>query len=345
MRRSAKDASKDTGVKKEEEEQQEESPEPSLNGAAAAHVSLRKRANPGVAKRALAAAGIPPALDWIAPETALHYSEMGNQDKTAQVHPYLFTTSMATLAQEAGVRIIDDATVTAITHDPDPDPSGSTTGIVRSVTYTRKAPHTQPMTLRTTTVILAAGPWTPTLYPSVPMKTLRAHSITIRPSRPVSAFALFTEIELPKNYRGSRRPANRAGAIVTPEIYARPNDEVYACGEGDELSVLPASTDLVKVLPERTQEIVEQVASVSDELRDGQVLVRQACYLPVLKVQGGPLIGWTALAGLLLATGHTCWGIQNGPGTGKLISEFVFEGEARSARIESLDPRRVLAGC
>lgn len=37
-----------------------------------------------------------------------------------------------------------------------------------------------------------------------------------------------------------------------------------------------------------------------------------------------------------------CWGIQNGPGTGKLMSEFVFDGNAVSAKIGALDPRKVL---
>ena len=36
------------------------------------------------------------------------------------------------------------------------------------------------------------------------------------------------------------------------------------------------------------------------------------------------------------------WGIQNGPGTGKLMSEFVFDGKAISANIGSLDPRKIL---
>lgn len=43
-----------------------------------------------------------------------------------------------------------------------------------------------------------------------------------------------------------------------------------------------------------------------------------------------------------MATGHTCWGIQNSCATGKLISEFVYEGSAKSARIDALDPRRFL---
>jgi glycine/D-amino acid oxidase-like deaminating enzyme len=42
---------------------------------------------------------------------------------------------------------------------------------------------------------------------------------------------------------------------------------------------------------------------------------------------------------LVLAAGHTCWGIQNGPATGKLVGEFVFEGRAVSAKVGGLDPR------
>lgn len=44
--------------------------------------------------------------------------------------------------------------------------------------------------------------------------------------------------------------------------------------------------------------------------------------------------------GLFVAAGHTCWGIQNGPGTGKLMSEFVFDGAAKSANVDKLDPRK-----
>ena len=40
-----------------------------------------------------------------------------------------------------------------------------------------------------------------------------------------------------------------------------------------------------------------------------------------------------------MATGHTCWGIQNSCATGKVMSEFVFEGKARSAGVKACDPR------
>jgi glycine/D-amino acid oxidase-like deaminating enzyme len=122
---------------------------------------------------------------------------------------------------------------------------------------------------------------------------------------------------------------------------------------------LPKSSDLVEVDEQRCQDIVDYVSSISDELRDGEVTARQACYLPNVQGGNGPLIGNTGVKGLLIAAGHTCWGmlsllldfldftdiylgIQNGPATGKLISEFVFDGAAKSAKISSLDPRTVM---
>ena len=72
------------------------------------------------------------------------------------------------------------------------------------------------------------------------------------------------------------------------------------------------------------------------------MLLRQACYLPSVSLGGGPLIGETGITGLLMAAGHTCWGIQNSCATGKLMSEFVFDGKAHSADISSLDPRKFL---
>lgn len=45
-----------------------------------------------------------------------------------------------------------------------------------------------------------------------------------------------------------------------------------------------------------------------------------------------------------MAAGHTCWGIQNSCATGKVMSEFVFEGAARSADVRELDPGLVIGG-
>jgi glycine/D-amino acid oxidase-like deaminating enzyme len=284
-------------------------------------VSLQKRTQKAIGL--LRAAGVPKDLDWIAAEGIQSYEEMGSPDTTAQVHPYQFTTSMAQLAEEQGVNIVYGSATDIVQEG----------GAVKSVSYKSKDTGEE-STLDADTIILTAGPWTKTIWKQAPISALRAHSVTIRPTRPISAYALFTSIDLP---RGN----NRRGQTVTPEIYARPNQEVYACGEGDHLIPLPTSTDLVQCDESRCQDIIDQVSSISEELRDGEVTARQACYLPNVEGRGGgPLIGETSVKGLLMGAGHTCWGIQNGPATGKILSELAWEGKVSCAQIGSLDPRK-----
>lgn len=180
---------------------------------------------------------------------------------------------MAKLAEEKGAQIIYGSAIRI----------NQENGTVKSVTYKNKEAHEE--TLRADTILLTAGPWTSTIWKAAPISALRAHSVTIRPSRPVSAYALFTSIQLSRH------------SIVTPEIYARPNNEVYACGEGDHLVALPTNTNLVQIDESRVQDIIDHVSSISEELKDGEVTARQACYLPT----GGPLIGETSVKGLLIA--------------------------------------------
>ncbi|KAL8946648.1 MAG: hypothetical protein Q9222_006982 [Ikaeria aurantiellina] len=298
-------------------------------------ISLNKR--DGKALGRLTAAGVPKDLNWFSADCVSSYSEMGDPSTTAQVHPYQFTTAMAELASQKGVNIILGSVTRINTAEND--------NFVKSVTYTSKQ-TSESHIIPTTDIVLAAGPWTRSIYPPAPISAMRAHSVTITPSTPISAFAIFTEISLPASF-GQKdtilKSKTTRSKTVTPEIYARPNNEAYCCGEGDHLVPLPKTTEDVETDAARCQDIVDYVSSISDELRDGEVKVRQACYLPSVDGGGGPLIGQTGVKGLLLASGHTCWGIQNGPATGKLMSEFVFDGRAKSAGVGSLDPRKVMA--
>ncbi|KAL3471792.1 FAD dependent oxidoreductase [Aspergillus californicus] len=290
-------------------------------------MSLQKRNAAAIEK--LKTARMPQELDWIEPELVRGYESMSDPGETAQVHPFLFTTSIAKLAEAKGAKIIMGSVT-------DIDYRGEA---AKSVTYTDKETG-QPKTISATDVVVAAGPWTNAVMPEAPISAMRAHSVVIRPTRPASAYTLFTNIEIPADFD----PSNPSGpTVATPEIYARPDATVYACGDGDQVVPLPSTSAHVEVDQKRCQEIIHQVGAISDVLRDGEIVARQACYLPsVSSTRGGPLIGHTGTKGLYLAAGHTCWGIQNAPGTGKLISEFVFDGRARSASIGSLDPRKFL---
>lgn len=85
---------------------------------------------------------------------------------------------------------------------------------------------------------------------------------------------------------------------------------------------------------------------ISQPIREGELLAKQACYLPLVTSAGdrGPIVGKTRWSGLFVAAGHTCWGIQNSCATGKVMSEFIFDGEARSADVRELDPGLVMGG-
>ncbi|KAI1197799.1 FAD dependent oxidoreductase [Nemania serpens] len=290
---------------------------------------------------ALRRLGVPDELDWVGGAESLGaYESIGTPQNTAQVHPELFTRAMAQLAEDAGVRIVTGARVTAINRSPD----GSR---LESVTYEKDGRET---TRPTADCVVAAGPWTRRLLPEIPVSASRAHSVVIRTPRPLAPYALFTAIRLPVGSRAPVPQTARHGAVVAtplrgqqvvePEIYARPDGTAYACGPTDDVAPLPLTTAEVEVDEARCEDIVAQVGGISDELgRDGEVLARQACYLP----QGGPYIGQVgSTKGLIVAAGHTCWGIQNAPGTGKLVSEIVFEGKAKSARLGSCDPANVL---
>lgn len=273
---------------------------------------------------------LPEDLDWVVPELVRAYEPMAASGETAQVHPYRFTMSMMRLAEEAGAKVVLGR-ATQIQYSAAAAADG---GRATGVTYLDKETKAE-HTLLATHVVITAGPWTARVLPSAPIQGQRAHSITITPAKPVSAYCLFTEITT----AGSGRSMSRAA----PEMYARPNNEVYICGEGDREVALPETAADVMVDQERCEALVKHSASVSDHLRYGEVTVRQACYLPVVSGGGnGPLIGETGTNGLLLAAGHTCWGINNGPATGKIMSEFVFDGKATSANVKSLDPRNYM---
>ncbi|KAJ5471148.1 hypothetical protein N7530_008505 [Penicillium desertorum] len=287
---------------------------------------LVKRSAAALSK--LRSAKIPKDLDWIEPDLLRAYESMSGPGETAQVHPYLFTTSIAKLAQEKGANIILGQ-VTDIARSK---------SSVESVTYIDNTSG-ETQSIAATDVLVAAGPWTKTILPEVPISAMRAHSVVIQPKRPVSAYCLFTNIEIPADFNPEKKSRP---TVAAPEIYARPDDTVYACGDGDRTVPLPKLSADVEVDQTRCQEIIDHVGSISDELRDGEVRTRQACYLPNCDSGAGPLVGLTDVKGLYIAAGHTCWGIQNAPGTGKLMSEFVFDGKAKSAKIGSLDPREFM---
>ena len=273
----------------------------------------------------------PSELDWLLPDIFKSYDGLSNG---SQVNPYMFTKTLAALAEEKGANIIIGS-ATAI--DFKEDGQG-----IKSVQYTQNG---NTYTLPATDILLSAGPWTPRLFPRVHLMTPRSHSVVVKPSRTLSPYVLFPRISPTRN--------NNWECILLPEIYPRPGDllhdfsTVYACGPDDYDVPLPDTSDAVAVDKEECDVVWQGIRSISKELHDGKMITKQACYKPQIRPHQvtepvGPIVGPTGIEGPWLATGHDEWGIQNAPGTGLVMSEMIFEGKARSADCKSLDPKHFL---
>lgn len=121
----------------------------------------------------------------------------GNEDissitATAQVNPFQFTKEIARLAEEGSIKIIIGS-IQKFGYTADEVDVRR----VQSVTYVDKA-ISECRSIPAATVVLAAGPWMPALFPSAPVSALKAYSVTIRPTRPILAYRLFIEISVPE---------------------------------------------------------------------------------------------------------------------------------------------------
>ncbi|PGH18659.1 hypothetical protein AJ80_04406 [Polytolypa hystricis UAMH7299] len=286
----------------------------------------------GGMNNAAATENYPSSLDWLLPSSIKSYKKVGTPEDSAQVHPYFFTTAVAEMAQEKGVKIIY-GTVQGIRYNAD-------LTNVEGVAYYATPTSQDIIVVPATDVIVAAGPWTSSIIPSVAVGGAKSHGVVIKPSRPISNNCLWASIK-PGLSGHPRRSINL-------ELYPRPDGTLYSCNWADADAVLPASSDLVDVDEGKCKEICDALGGISDELLGAEVLVSQAGHQPVILKEGrraknsGPLLGRTGVKGVLLATGHDSWGVQNAPATGLLASEVVFEGAPKSADICSLDPRTIV---
>ena len=254
------------------------------------------------------------SLDWLDEQFSVR-SVLGNQTTTAQVHPEKFTHALMHAATRGGATLRkgcvegvrtspDGREVHAVVVDGEPIP--------------------------TDVIVIAMGPWSGHASHGLslpPVGGLKGHSITVRPERGVPAHALFAE------YQDER------GVHDSPEVYPRPDGEVYVCGLSDD-TPLPASPERVRPKEGACDALKRFAKALSPHLANAQLVRRQACFRPITP-DGLPLLGRVpGVAGAYVATGHSCWGILNAPASGAAIAELIVEGESQSVDLAPFDPKR-----
>ena len=253
-------------------------------------------------------------LAWL-DANGVPYAVLGTPPTTAQVHPQQFTQALlqAALARGAQLRIGCVQGVALA--------DGQVCGV-----------RVDGQIVAADAVVIAMGPWSRLAsewLPLPPVIGLKGHSITLHPPTPIPAQALFV------NY------VTASGERLDPEVYPRPDGEVYLCGLSD-MSPLPERPELVQPRPEAGPLLQQIAGELSSSLRDLQPHRVQACYRPVYD-DGLPLLGHVpGVQGAYVATGHSCWGILNGPASGLAMAELIRDGQAQSVDLTPFDPRRAL---
>ncbi|CAI9110233.1 OLC1v1010226C1 [Oldenlandia corymbosa var. corymbosa] len=247
---------------------------------------------------------------------------IGTTQTTAQVHPQLFTRTLLNKA-------VQDYDLTVVI------------GKLEAVQVAEGKANAVVLeggrTLEADAVVLALGPWTsklPLLSSVFRVYGTKAHSIVLEPNDPdaITPHALFL----------SYLPA-QGGKPLDPEVYPRPTGEVYICGMSaeDEVPDDPESIEPVADSISVLKTVAKNVSSyLSEEEGGARVKAEQACFLPSTD-DGIPVIGEVpGVNGCFVATGHSCWGILNGPATGAAVAELVLDGQSSIVDLTPFSPSR-----
>nr|XP_043606888.1 putative oxidoreductase C1F5.03c [Erigeron canadensis] len=260
-------------------------------------------------------------LSWI-DGPAKSPKTIGTKETTAQVHPQLFTKRLIEKAvAEYGVEVVIGKVKSVETSD------GRVTAVVDGGGV-----------IDGDAVVLALGPWTSKftmLAEIIHVHGLKAHSIVLEPKEmdAISAHALFL----------SYYPA-QGGPPMDPEIYPRPTGEVYVCGMSSQEEV-PDDPEQIEPDPDSIKVLKRVAGTVSSHLgEEARVKAEQACFLPCTD-DSIPVIGEIpGMKGCYVATGHSCWGILNGPATGAAMAELVMDGCSTIVDLSKFSPARFVRG-
>ena len=239
---------------------------------------------------------------------------LGSIQDTAQVHPALFTAAMMRAGQAHGAEL-RLGTVTGVKHA-----AGRVSGV-----------EIDGDVIEADAVVIAMGPWSILAAAWLPLPAvygLKGHSLVFATGETIPPEALFLEFE------------EIGGAVQSPEFFPRPDGTIYVCAISSE-SPLPIDPASVVPDPGAIERLERICAAASPALASANIVARQACFRPIAR-DGLPLIGGVrGVEGAYIATGHSVWGMLNGPATGEAMAELILDGAARTIDLGSFDPGRL----
>ena len=261
-------------------------------------------------------------VEWVDYDVVMDTVPMGDESTIAQVHPRKFCEAIWNWTEtNVGSTLMKGRIVRAILEESD---NGE---------YNIQAVELDNGNIiPTETLVIACGPWTYEAnkwfqgYDNIPMDPIpditgvKCHSILVKSPKVLSQ-AVFFESD---------------GVLGDGdlEVYPRLDGDCYINGFPDDETTVterPGEESLDPKALDLLQEAMSQTAS--KELFQGQATTtphtQQVCYWPETP-DGLPLLGpIPGIKGAFVATGHSVWGILQGPASGKAMAELIVEGESK----------------
>ena len=247
-----------------------------------------------------------PGWQWL-DQTNGRVHSLGNETDTAQVHPRLLTHA---LMAESCAKVVHDQVVNVAIEN------GTVTGVETKSGVKIDCDY----------LLVAMGAWSHLAVQWFPQLA------KILPCNPAPKY---TSIVLKSVVDNTAVFMSTGGEV---EIYPR-GDETYVCGCPSQIELPKSATQIV---PEEAdvEFLKKECGKISSKLANAPVVQTQSCCLP-LAADGLPVIGKIPQTeNALIATGLGCWGILNGPATGKAVAEIVSSGKVESFDCTPFSPSR-----
>mmetsp|Transcript_5089 Transcript_5089/g.10737 ORF Transcript_5089/g.10737 Transcript_5089/m.10737 type:complete len:419 (+) Transcript_5089:76-1332(+) len=267
-----------------------------------------------------------PTTEWLDEDVVLGSMEMGTEDNIAQVHPKKLCDRMWEFSESRGVKLKIGKVVEAIM-SPEED-SGSDDPEIRAVRLEDGS------VIQCSVLVIATGPWTEEIYSWFPKTNhFEAALASLPPIHGVKSHSMLVKTE---------RVLNQAvffesnDSINDIEVYPRPDGDSYITGSSRTVLKMVERPGEEAVEPKLEEELLDAMRRTSSTVLGGrEPHTIQACYWPETP-DGVPVIGpLPNMRGVLIGTGHSVWGILQGPATGLVIAEFLA-GESVSINLEPL---------
>ncbi|CAM1506243.1 Fc.00g058840.m01.CDS01 [Cosmosporella sp. VM-42] len=251
---------------------------------------------------------------------------------TAIVDPLRFCQFLLSKCKAAGVQFHYPAIALEVRTDVRGELSNVRIGYTDSSTETE---------IPATRLLISAGAWTPQVFTSlfntssinIPISGLAGHSLVVRNPGEVGevCHAVYCELD-----------------AFSPEIYSRPNGDIYLAGVNSANTRLPDLATGAKPIDASLNELKKIAKQLIASDKELEVVRTGLCFRPiterglpyVLRMKDENLgIGMeTRLGqegGVFVAAGHGPWGISLGLGTGKVMAEMM-QGSEMSADVSAL---------